>query len=1221
MATENTIAGTGLANQTIQFTFSYLDETDIKVEIRDTTKDGDEAGATTQIVKDDANGWILLNPTTIRLQGTLQPSSTDVIRIYRQTDISNKAVNFTAGSAIRAQDLNKAFDQSVFSVEEWRDQRVPLYGATMPDDINMGNNKVVNMDDADSDSDAVNRKQLGNLIANDLSDDTAQGLQINKSTGGSNSNDLATFTILDSSKTQKGSVTINEGEGIDVTYTNGNAVISGEDSSKTNKGIVSIDEGEGINVAYTAGDAVISAEDSSKTNKGVVTINEGEGINVTYTNGDAVISGEDSSKTNKGVVAIDEAHAIGVSYTNGTATISADKSNSNQQGVVRITNATNTDGNPIHITRTGGDGEIQLGILNDSIDLNKIKDNDKITESEQDQSPNTVADTNILTGAAAAKRHDVIVQNTSPDPTPPSPGGWQVGKLQYQNVAGARVLKLWDGSQWRVVSPVGESFVPTTNTIIRYVDSVNGDDTDNNQGYLPHKPLQTIEKALDLVNNDSTGDGTVIFVDSGVYKENLPLIIKKKNVSIIGRSMRSVFVLPKNDTEAYKDMFHVDSGSYIAFMTLLGLKINPATRDGARNYALDNDATYGLPTGQNWAVRFRTDVAPTILKSPYVQNCTHFSDAHLDIANFNSNTFPSTDAETYSAVAGDQTSAPSAGGLLVDGNACAATSPIRSMVVDAFTQITLDGPGILATNNGYAQLVSFFGTFAHYHAKAKNGGQLNLSNCVSDFGRYGLIADGHGDTFATATASAANSGATTVTVGALTTTSGHHVTATEPLDHMMITIDGNDYGVVSSTANGSGWDVTITPALSQNISNTSVAFSLRSYISTGGHTFEYVGVGTHYGDHPDKGGKAIEANQSIELNGGRVWLSSTDHIGKFKAGTALTVDSVSETVDLKSVTIKGTSTPASLKFNTETDAKSVTLKAPTNASLTSYELTLPTGGVAAGKVLQTDANGNLSFEYPLADGDKGDIIVASNGTSWTIDNGVVDADALAANAVVTVKIQDDAVTDAKLADHASNDANRAVGTNHIKDANVTLGKVENLTSAQIIVGNSANRPTAVTMSGDVTISNTGATTIGTGAVEHAMLAADAVDGDNIADNSINSEHYVDASIDEAHLANDAVTDAKLSHTGVSANTYNYASITVNQQGRITSASSGSTPLTSATIDGCTDTTISSSPTDGQFLEWDSGTSKWVNGTKIHTSTNDPQSSDGADGDIWIKYTA
>jgi hypothetical protein len=100
---------------------------------------------------------------------------------------------------------------------------------------------------------------------------------------------------------------------------------------------------------------------------------------------------------------------------------------------------------------------------------------------------------------------------------------------------------------------------------------------------------------------------------------------------------------------------------------------------------------------------------------------------------------------------------------------------------------------------------------------------------------------------------------------------------------MMITIDGVDYGVVGSTANGSGWDVTITPALTSNISNTSVSFALRSYISTGGHTFEYVGVGTDYSDHPDNGGVPVEANQVKELSGGKVWQSSTDHIGKFKA--------------------------------------------------------------------------------------------------------------------------------------------------------------------------------------------------------------------------------------------------------------------------------------------------------------------------------------------------
>ena len=48
-----------------------------------------------------------------------------------------------------------------------------------------------------------------------------------------------------------------------------------------------------------------------------------------------------------------------------------------------------------------------------------------------------------------------------------------------------------------------------------------------------------------------------------------------------------------------------------------------------------------------------------------------------------------------------------------------------------------------------------------------------------------------------------------------------------------------------------------------------------------------------------------------------------------------------------------------------------------------------------------------------------------------------------------------------------------------------------------------------------------------GAIVHARLAGDAVDGDNIADDSINSEHYVDGSIDTAHIADNQVTLAKM----------------------------------------------------------------------------------------------
>ena len=66
----------------------------------------------------------------------------------------------------------------------------------------------------------------------------------------------------------------------------------------------------------------------------------------------------------------------------------------------------------------------------------------------------------------------------------------------------------------------------------------------------------------------------------------------------------------------------------------------PTNSQGTDN-SLDPNSTYGLPSNQPFAIQFRTDTPPVILKSPYVQNCTHFSDAHFDNANFDPNTFPS----------------------------------------------------------------------------------------------------------------------------------------------------------------------------------------------------------------------------------------------------------------------------------------------------------------------------------------------------------------------------------------------------------------------------------------------------------------------------------------------------------------------------------------------------------------------------------------------------
>jgi hypothetical protein len=518
-------------------------------------------------------------------------------------------------------------------------------------------------------------------------------------------------------------------------------------------------------------------------------------------------------------------------------------------------------------------------------------DGETINTAEQTAQVIAWDDTKIATAGAISTRHDLVISGSEPTTTQP-------GKLWYDNTSGATALKLYDGSGWQTITS-GNPYIPTGNTIIRYVDATNGSDAVSVTGYLPQAPLQSIKRAVELVNADGA-DGTLIVVAPGVYQETLPIQIQRVNVSIVGSALRSCFVQPTQATET-NTMFEVNSGTLLANMTFVGLKASGT----AGGNAVDPGTTYGLPTNQGWAVAFYNNAS--IKKSPYIQNCTNFADSGID----NSVKYDQTNLPG-SGLGGDQTSAATGGGILIDGNTPISTSPLRSMVVDSFTQILLNGPGVLCTNDGYAQLVSFFGTFCRYHAKALNGGQLNLSNCTTDFGEYGLIADGKSPTnIFTSTANGATTTADTwFLINATTADAGWHGDQTNPRpqDNMLVQIGGNAdgtggtiYPVTQADVSGSGWKVYISNPNPLNYSDnlglsagfadgTTIRFFLRSMISTGGHTFEYVGSGTDYRALPDYGGVAVEANQVKDLNNGKVWQSSTDHNGKFKVGDTFEVD-------------------------------------------------------------------------------------------------------------------------------------------------------------------------------------------------------------------------------------------------------------------------------------------------------------------------------------------
>ena len=177
--------------------------------------------------------------------------------------------------------------------------------------------------------------------------------------------------------------------------------------------------------------------------------------------------------------------------------------------------------------------------------------------------------------------------------------------------------------------------------------------------------------------------GTVIKVSAGSYIENNPLTIPAQ-VSIIGDSLREVSVSPQN---ANQDLFYVSNGNYVAEMSFTG-----SLNQGQAVFAFDpNKVGY-------------------FNQSPYVQNCTNFI--------------------------------PNSTGMKIDGSK--AIGPLKSMVVDSYTQYNQGGIGVLITNEGYAQLVSLFTICDDIAVYCGSGGACDLTNSNSSFGNYGLIAEGVG---------------------------------------------------------------------------------------------------------------------------------------------------------------------------------------------------------------------------------------------------------------------------------------------------------------------------------------------------------------------------------------------------------------------------------------------------------------------------------------------
>ena len=402
---------------------------------------------------------------------------------------------------------------------------------------------------------------------------------------------------------------------------------------------------------------------------------------------------------------------------------------------------------------------------------------------------------------------------------------------------------------------------------IWFVNDATGNDT-LHEGHRDWSAFRTIKKALSLANA-----GDTVFIQSGSYIEDFPLTIPT-GVSVRGAGLREVYVYPTPGTN-----------------TSTAFLINGETTI--------SDFTVGGFYKPGWAFKFAPNAKVTT-RSPYIERFSVLTRGSV-----------TSNSDPYGFNQGD-----AGNGACLDGSIMDPTTLQPTMLFNEATFIVPNATAFYMTNGARSEILNSFTYFADkaFHTVSGNAG-------LGGVGRTRLKLGGITGTFTTGTTlTYRNNGGTVLASGTITSTASGYIYIDGPSWGFQTATDASTATQQVFASNGAtATSITLADyhqfgAEIRSIGSAAV-FGNQGVIADGTGTdlkliafnLSFVGAGK---DLTDDLTLASQVNEIIQINGGKIYYQTVDHLGDFRVGDSFFVNQRNGTVSFGTATIDIASLPS-----------------------------------------------------------------------------------------------------------------------------------------------------------------------------------------------------------------------------------------------------------------------------------------------------------------------